>query len=365
MIKYLACIWCCLGIFESLFSQKNSIVIVSAIGKPIYVIINGDSINKKEQGIVKAFDLESGNQHIKITTKIKNTELIFSDSILLSDKSKFINKEFTYGLILEHEKLALVFKSVSEQSGPKVPFIPAEPKEIIPLEDNSKYGNLYQAKNNKPVFYLNYNSITKSCLTNLTDKEVVYALNLITKANDDERKVNYVTQIIQNNCYSVSQIKQLINTLSIDMDKLNGCKNAYEHLTDKQNASSFSEILIYQSMKESYADFLKDQTTLVQQTQLNCTIPVDEKQFDAFLNQIKNGGYENEKLKVCKKLFASHCFSSEQIKKIAVFFSHDRETLELFKTAYPVITDKNNAKTLTSEFQFTETKTEFLKFISN
>ena len=142
MIKYLACIWCCLGIFESLFSQKNSIVIVSAIGKPIYVIINGDSINKKEQGIVKAFDLESGNQHIKITTKIKNTELIFSDSILLSDKSKFINKEFTYGLILEHEKLALVFKSVSEQSGPKVPFIPAEPKEIIPLEDNSKYGNL-------------------------------------------------------------------------------------------------------------------------------------------------------------------------------------------------------------------------------
>lgn len=364
MIKYLVCIWCCFGIFESLFSQDNSIVIVSAIGKPIYVMINGDSINKKEQGIVKAFQVGSGNQHIKITAKINKTTLEYSDSILLSDKSKFINKEFTYGLILENEKLALVFKSVSEKSGPKTPIIPTEPKEVVPLEDNSKYGNLYQAKNNKPVFYSNYNAVSKSCMSNLTEKEIQYALNLITKANDDERKVRYVLEILINNCYSVSQIKQVINTLSIDMDKLNSCKTAYEHLTDKQNASTFLEILKYESMKESYVDFLKDQTTLLQQTQLNCVTPVDEKQFDEFLNKIKIGGYENEKIKVCKKIFASHCFSTEQIKKIAVFFSHDRETFELFKTAYPVITDKENAKTLISEFQFSETKTEFLQFIS-
>ena len=305
MIKYLVYIYCCLGFFESLFSQQNSIVIVSAIGKPMYVIINGDSINKKEQGIVKAFDIGSGNQHIKITVKIKNTELVYSDSILLSDKSKFINKEFTYGLILEKEKLALVFKSVSEKSGPELPIIPAEPKEIVPLEDNSKYGNVYQAKNNKPVFYVNYNTVAKTCLTNFSDKDVQYALNLITKANDDERKGRYVAEIINNNCYTVNQIKQLINTLYIDMDKLNNCKNAYEHLIDKQNANSFLEILMYQSLKESYTDFLKDQTTLVKQNQLNCTTPVDEKQFDIFLNQIKNGGYENEKIKVCKKIFAS------------------------------------------------------------
>jgi hypothetical protein len=45
--------------------------------------------------------------------------LRFKDSILLSSKSKFVNKEFTYVLIEKGEKLELQFKSVPELSGPK------------------------------------------------------------------------------------------------------------------------------------------------------------------------------------------------------------------------------------------------------
>ena len=58
------------------------------------------------------------------------------------------------------------------------------------------------------------------------------------------------------------------------------------------------------------------------------------------------------------------CLSSSQVKKLSELISHDREKNELLKSAYYVLTDKENAATLADEFQFTETKDEFLKFIS-
>ena len=214
----------------TLSSQNNSLVIFSASGNPFYLSVNGERINKTAQSNNKVFNLGIGWHKIEI--KIPNIikELRLKDSILLSDKSKFLNKEFTYVLIEKGEKLELQFKCVSEQSGPEIPPVPLEPKEAAPLVDNSIYGNLYQAVNNKPKFYDNYDKETSACKVVLTDKEIKYGISLMKKTNDKEAAYRYLTQIIDLNCYSTIQLKELLETAPIDMDRLNSAKKAYSHI---------------------------------------------------------------------------------------------------------------------------------------
>jgi hypothetical protein len=348
----------------AVLAQNNSVVIFSASGNPFYLIFNGETINAVAQSNVKIFDVSAGWSKLEIKTPNVIKELRFKDSILLSSKSKFVNKEFTYVLLEKGEKLELEFKSVSELSGPKTPPVPPEPKEAAPLVDNSIYGNLYQAVNNKPVFYTNYDKETSTCKVMLTDKEINYATKLMAKANDREAAYRYLTQIIDLNCYNTMQLKELLETAPIDMDRLNSAKKAYTHVTDPQNINTILSVFKYPAMKESFASFLKEEENTIKQKNLNCKEPISEEKFNALYSKIKNTAYENEKLIISKKLLVDVCLSSVQIKKISELYTHDREKLEYMKCALNILTDKENNKNLVDEFQFQGTKDEFLKHIS-
>jgi len=345
-------------------AQSNALVVFSESGHPFYLSVNHESINKTAQSNVKVFDLSTGWNLIEIKIPGIIKELRLKDSVLLSGKSKFLNKEFTYVLIEKEEKLSLQFKSVSELSGPQTPPVPEAPKEVVPLVDNSIYGNLYKAVNNKPVFYHNYDSTTSTCKTALTDKEIKYALHLFSKSNDAEAIYRYLNQIIDNNCYNTLQLKELLETTPIEMDKLNSAKRAYIHITDQQNINTLLAVFKYPTMKESFQAFIAEQENIIKQKNLNCKTPASEERIQAIVNKINKASYENEKLIVAKKLIIDVCLSSNQIAYLGELFSHDREKLEFVKSALNVLTDKENAKILAKQFQFKETQDEYLKYIS-
>jgi hypothetical protein len=353
-----------LSIAFSVTAQNNSLVIFSASGNPFYLSANGETINAIAQSNVKIFDVNAGWTSLQITMPSNIKELKLKDSILLSSNSKFINKEFTYALIEKGEKLELEFKSVSELSGPKTPPVPQAPKEVAPLVDNSIYGNLYKAVNNKPVFNTNYDKETSTCTVVLTDKEIKYALNLMSKANDREAAYRYLTQIIDLNCYTTLQLKELIETAPIDMDRLNSAKKAYSHVTDPQNIYTILSVFKYPAMKESYSSFLKEEENTIKQKSLNCKEPASEEKFNTLYSKIKNTPYENEKLNASKRLLVDICLSSIQIKKLGELFTHDREKLDYMKCACNILTDKENNVSLAEGFQYQGTKDEFLKYIS-
>lgn len=345
-------------------AQNGTLVFVSESGNPFILSLNQKLINNDAQSNVKVFGVESGKQIIEIIETINETVYKLNDSIIISGDPKFHYKEFTFGVSLVKNKLKLRFISMTEISGPEKPIIPEAPKETVPLVDNSLYGNLYQAKENKPIFFNNYDDTLGACKIDLTEKELSYALNLLKKAKDEESKLKHLNAILEYNCYTCQQIKQLLELLPLEMDRLNSAKLAYLHITDKQNITTLITVFKYQSLKDSYSDFLKDQENIVKQKNLKCSTPITKNQFDDLFTKIKNGGHEHEKIIVAKRLLVNVCISTAQAKSIAQLFTHDRETLEFMKSAYYILTDKENAKDLTTEFQFSETKDEFLKFIS-
>lgn len=345
-------------------SQSNSLVIFSASGNPFHLSVNHEPINKNAESNVKVFDLATGWSLIEIKIPGIGQELRFRDSILLSDRSKFLNKEFTYALIEKSEKLELQFKCVSERSGPSVPPVPLAPKETSALLDSSVYGNVYKAEKGIPVFFLNYDKENAACKVELTEKDIEYTTKLLNRSRSESDKLKTFKQFIEANCFKTYQIKTLLELLPIDIDRLTYAKQAYPHLWDKENANSLTSVFKYQAMKESFAAFVKEQEDLTRQKALKCTEPVNNARFQELYTKIKNSGYEYEQVAAAKKILINTCVSSEQAKKLLSLFTHDRERMELLQSAYIVMTDKENAKALADEFQFTETKTEFLNFIS-
>lgn len=352
-----------IGLFSALSfkSQTNTLVVFSNVGQVFTLYVNNEIINKVPQSNLKAFNLGLGWQKVKILTQYNNQDVVLIDSFFIMDK--YINKEFTYVLTETANKLS--FNSIEEPSAPAIPKVPEAPKEVIPLVDNSIYGNLYKAKNDKPIFFENYNSDTKKCNVVLIDKEIKYALHLLEKCNDDEIKLRYLNTILENNCYSSIQLNQLLSVLNLEMDILNSAKKGYSHLTDKQNVTIIFPTLRYQSMKDAFSKFLKDEESVLKQTNLNCKDAITENQFNELINIIKEKKYENEKTIAAKKQLVNKCVNTIQAQKISELFTHDREKIEVIKSAYNVLTDKENAKNLLKEFQFQETRDEFMKYIDN
>lgn len=344
-------------------SQSNSLVVFNPIGDVFQLTVDGTLINNTPDANVKTFDLNAGWHHMEVKLMRKEKETWFKDSILIRSDEKYMNKEFTY-VIVEEKKVHLKFISVSEVSGPEKPPIPDAPKEVVPLIDNNLYGNLYKAKNNRPVFFNHYNPLTSTCDTLLTDKDIKYAFHLLSKCNDTQTQFVYLNQIIENNCLTVNQLTSLLLILPMDMDKLISAKLAYFHITDKENAKFILEVFKYPAMKESYVDFMKEQEIKVKQKNKHCSEPITDKQFEEVISKIKNTIHETDKYKLAKKIIIDNCLSSLQIKQITPFFTHDREKLDFLVSACNILSDKENAKLLVSEFQSSEAKEEFLNLIS-
>ena len=340
-------------------SQNNSLVVFSNSGQTFTLEVNNIQINKIEQTNVKASNLNKGWNKLKLTSNQDNKTVTINDSFLISEK--YINKEFTFAVISKENKLS--FKSISEPSGPETPPVPEKPKEIAPVIDNNLYGKLYKAENNKPLFFDNYSAEKNNCEYQLTNTDIQNALNLLNKCNDDERKLVYLNSIIEKNCYSTVQLIKLISVLPIEMDKLNASKLAYNHITDKENINLLQTSFKFETMKQSFLSFKKDQEVLEKQKKLDCKTAVTEVQFSEILKSIKQNSYENGKTIATKIQLSNNCISSAQAKKILDLFTHDREKLEVLKFTYNVLVDKENAKTLADELQFEESKTEFLKYI--
>lgn len=341
---------------------NNNLVIISENGNRFILYVNGEKINNEPQANVKAFGISEG--WCKLKAEFEKNQLIVSDSIHIKPIEKNNNKEITYSIRQNTKSHKFSFVSIGELSGPKTPRIPEEPVDKGPVIDNNTYGNLYKAVENKPVFFHNYSDSLKTCIIELTDKDIGYAKNLITKTNDIQNSYNYSEYIMDNNCYTTDQVIQLLNLVEIEMDKLKLVKRNYSHIKDKGNAGKIAEVFKFRSMKEDYDVFLIGVANSERQKKLNCSVAISENELTEIITAIKKGAYEPDRIKIAKDKVIGNCLNTLQVEKLLNLFSHDREKMELAKVAYSVTVDKENYKILTENFYFSENKKEFLNFIS-
>lgn len=336
---------------------NNNIVIVSKSGKKFTLYVNEEKINADPEANVKAFNINEG--WCKLKAELENGSVI-SDSVRIKAFPKNNHKEITYAL--DENKKKFAFISMSNMSAPKTPVVP-EPPYRGPVMDNTTYGHLYKTMNNKPVFFFNYNDSSKTCSVELDDKDIKIGISLINGANDVQNKYKFIEYSVDRNCYTVERISQILNLLDIELDKLKLAKRAYPHLTDKDNASKLKSVFKFKSVSEDFDLFLKEFANAQHQISLNCKESISEAQLQDVIARIKKGAYEPDRLDIAKQQVIDNCYTAAQIEKLIQLFSHDREKMELAKSAYAVTIDKDNYKKLVDNFQFSENKKDFLQFL--
>ncbi|MBP7809002.1 MAG: DUF4476 domain-containing protein [Bacteroidia bacterium] len=352
-----------LGGFSYSQVLNNNLVVISENGKRFILYVDGEKVNNEAQANVKAFNISEG--WCKLKAEFENDNLVVSDSIHIKAFEKNNNKEITYSIKQVNAKSAKFnFVSIGELSAPKIPRVAEAPVDKGPVIDNNTYGNLYKAKENKPIFFKNYSDSTKTCSVDLSDMDIKFGINLINKTNDILNKFKYAESIIDQNCYTVNQLIQILNLLEIEMDKLKLVKRGYSHIKDKSNAKKIDGVFKFKSMKEDYDSFLLDVANASHQENLHCAVAISDEKLNSIISTIKKGHYEHDKIKIAKEEVVNNCFNTLQVEKLLALFSYDREKMDFAKAAYAVTVDKENYKILVENFQFSENKSDFLKFIS-
>jgi hypothetical protein len=337
--------------------------VLSESGNRFILYVNGEKININPEADVKAFNIREGWYKLKAVFEKDN--VVVSDSIHIKPIEKNNNKEITYSIKQTNGKSGkFSFVSIGELSAPKIPKVAEAPIDKRPVIDNTIYGNLYKAQNNKPIFYKNYIDSLKGCNIELNDNDIKYAINLITKTNDIQNKYRYVEYAVDQNCYTTAQLFQLLSLLEVEMDKLKLVKRGYYHIKDKDNVKKLEEVFKFKSMKEDFSYFLKEVANAEHQHNLHCAVAISNEKLNEIISSIKKATYEPDKIKIAKEKVVNNCLNTEQVDKLMQTFTHDREKMDLVKSAYAVTVDKENYKVLVENFQFSENKTEFLNFIA-
>lgn len=349
-----------------IFSQAydNNLVVYSNDQSPFTLYLNDEKVNAAPEVNVKAYHVGEGWQKLKVEFSGEKSKGTFSDSIRIRPIERNNNTEITYMIASRGGKYSLMFMSQSIFSGPAAPPVPESPKETVALIDNSIYGNLYRAVDNKPVFFNNYDVMSGSCKNDLNDKEIKYALQLIDKTNDFEDKYRYIEKIVMYNCYTTKQISQLLGVLEIEMDKLKLAQKAHDHLKDVDKAANLVSLFKYPTFKEQYQAYLAQVAVEQKQKNMNCSAGMPDAEFAALYERLKKTPNEFEKTKQAAKELNSRCYSAAQLIQVMNLFIHDRERLEYATAAKFVVADKENYPALGDAFLFSETKGEFLRSIS-
>ena len=357
----------CLSVICKAQQINAHLVVINPNGKVFTLYLNEEKINQQPEAIVKAFNVHEG--WLKLRVEFDGVTEKITDSIHLKSIDKYNNKEITLSLkerITEGKNTyKFEFISIGELSGPVTPIVPELPVNLSVLDENKKFGNIYEMHLRKPFYIKNYDSASAKCTVDLDDKDIEYHLFLLKNTNDYSERIKYTRRAILFNCYTAERLVKLLTTFDTEIEKLKYAKLAFSHLTDKANAKTVENAFLFKSVSEEYETFLKNIAAENYQKSLNCKVAVSDNEYNEIYVSVVKGKYDHDKIATAKKAVQKHCFSSVQIKKLMDIFTHDREKLELAKAAHASVIDKENYKIAAESFMFGENRKDFLNFISN
>jgi hypothetical protein len=82
-------------------------------------------------------------------------------------------------------------------------------------------------------------------------------MNHLRLFDNDYHKFHYFKEKASKYCFSSNQFKQCLTVLVHDREKLDLSKLFFNHITDKENIKSISEVFSYNETKSSFNEFIK------------------------------------------------------------------------------------------------------------
>ncbi len=98
---------------------------------------------------------------------------------------------------------------------------------------------------------------SSGCTTPMNDADFDGAKESINTGGIDDTKLKIAKQIVDANCMSTNQVKEMIELLSFEQAKLDLAKHGYNKVTDKKNYYKINEALTFESSKVELDNYIQ------------------------------------------------------------------------------------------------------------
>lgn len=148
----------------------------------------------------------------------------------------------------------------------------------------------------------------------------------------------------ENNYFTTAQVRQLIQLISAESNKLDLAKSAYNNIVDQANFSQLYDIFSSSSRNELEAYVRNNQTNPGYNPPVYTKTPMSNSNFTALYNDVRNTYGLGAKMSRLTDIFEneSNYFTVAQAKQLIQLVSAESNRLELAKSAYGNITDPEN-----------------------
>jgi len=99
-------------------------------------------------------------------------------------------------------------------------------------------------------------TVSSACTTPMSNADFDSAIESINTASTDDTKLKIAKQVVDANCVSTEQVKEMINQLSFEEAKLKLAKHGYTRVTDKRNYYKINDALTFESSKSELDTYI-------------------------------------------------------------------------------------------------------------
>lgn len=221
-------------------------------------------------------------------------------------------------------------------------------------------------------------SQAQNCTTPVSNPYFQQEFNKIKSFSNAQARFSQAKTFALSNCISTMQVKQIALLLASDYDKLEFCKVAYQHTTDKDNFYDIYDAFAYFSNVFRLHDYITEQkqfnnnniptppiytssncVTIQQNTLVypnlpypeanaylgitQCPLPVSDATLNGYVQHLLLSNMAVQaQYDYAQALINSNCFSTAQIMKLATVFQMETMRHELIKKGITRVYDRGN-----------------------
>lgn len=219
------------------------------------------------------------------------------------------------------------------------------------------------------VFTSNIQAQSSKCGTAVPNITFQQLLRNVQAQSQQMARLAEAKRVVQNNCVSATQLKEMAALLENDYDRLDLCKTAYINTADKENFVEVYDAFAYFSTVFRLHDFVKEQKPVPAQQRprpvptpapsnpwsnitypdwraykgnTGCETPLADNDFDYYFKNIQAMSNDADKMGAAGTMSNTGCLTVAQLMRIGISLELESNRLALFKQTYARAYDQGN-----------------------
>ncbi len=180
--------------------------------------------------------------------------------------------------------------------------------------------------------------------TPMADYQFSQLLQNVNNQNNQSGRVTAIRTALNNNAnyFNTAQIRQLLNVVTTESNRLSLAKQSYTRVSDANNFSMLYDLIYSQAGKNELHNYVLQNGGLSNyDTTPYSKIPMADAEFSTLLQKATNHLFPWDKLRDLREAFnnTSFNFSTSQIRQLLTVTSNEPDRLDLAKIAWSRVTD--------------------------